>query len=734
MFGADRFAVAIAALAIFGRATASHINSIYLPGEDACPVLCDISGPNPDNWTVYHSVARLDLCDKPVILSFSVFQALNDPDVAAPSIRGCTRNSASNHSTSVQQKHKTRGHQLSSSSGSRSYGRQVSNSTSTGTNSTEPDASQGQQVQAGWKQSSSLSDGADVIALSEQLRSFLDSTPTEVASSLGPSLLFIHQADTNTSLGIYAASGVSTSPLIDAFVDFSQARAHAGDSLVQACGGLDERIPAALGVVASTGPQSLMVVQQAVRQWANQTCVSLSGSGYETSTLPVRLQTIAMASDPDSTPAPVSIQSLNLGLDHSESFNKRADTCRTADVEAGNLCADLARKCGITVEQLLRFNTQANFCTTLKVPQKVCCSAGELPIPKPDANGNCAVYKVVRGDSCWGITEKHSGLITVADLEKYNKNTWGWGTCNNLQESTLICLSPGEPPLPLPVPGTVCGPIKPGTTRPPPGTSLASLNPCPLNACCGVWGYCGTTDEFCRPIPSGQAPGAPQPAGGAICISNCGSDIVNNASPPPEFITIGYFEGYGLSKKCDRIDIRTIDTGRYTHIHFAFATVTPDTFEVDMGPTVNQFYYFKKMTGFKKILAFGGWTFSTDPATYGIFRAGVLSQNRQRMAQNIANFIMANNLDGVDIDWEYPAAPDLPDIPSADPIEGENYLQFLTILRGLLPRSKTVSFAAPASFWYLQGFPIARIMQVVDYVIYMTYDLHGQVITLCLCL
>lgn len=97
------------------------------------------------------------------------------------------------------------------------------------------------------------------------------------------------------------------------------------------------------------------------------------------------------------------------------------------------------------------------------------------------------------------------------------------------------------------------------------------------------------------------------------------------------------------------------------------------------------------------------------------------------MAQNIANFVLSNNLDGVDIDWEYPAAPDIPGIPKADPVEGEDYLQFLTTLRSLLPKSKTVSFAAPASFWYLQGFPIAKILNVVDYVIYMTYDLHGQV-------
>lgn len=267
------------------------------------------------------------------------------------------------------------------------------------------------------------------------------------------------------------------------------------------------------------------------------------------------------------------------------SLNKRA-TCRTASVAAGNLCADLAKKCGITTDQLLKYNPQANFCTTLKVPQLVCCSAGELPIPKPDQNGNCATYKVNSGDSCWSITNAHSNLISVDDLEKYNKNTWGWGTCNNLQANTLICLSSGAPPLPLPVPGAVCGPIKPGTTKPPSGTNLASLNPCPLNACCDVWGYCGTTDEFCRAIPAGQAPGAPQPIGGPNCVSNCGTGIVNNGVPTASFFSIGYFEGYGLSRACDKVDIRTIDLKKYTHIHFAFATVTANTFGTEIPATL----------------------------------------------------------------------------------------------------------------------------------------------------
>jgi GH18 family chitinase len=47
------------------------------------------------------------------------------------------------------------------------------------------------------------------------------------------------------------------------------------------------------------------------------------------------------------------------------------------------------------------------------------------------------------------------------------------------------------------------------------------------------------------------------------------------------------------------------------------------------------------------------------------------------------------------------------------------------VLKNLLP-GKTVSIAAPASYWYLKAFPIAAISKVVDYIVYMTYDLHGQ--------
>jgi GH18 family chitinase len=48
----------------------------------------------------------------------------------------------------------------------------------------------------------------------------------------------------------------------------------------------------------------------------------------------------------------------------------------------------------------------------------------------------------------------------------------------------------------------------------------------------------------------------------------------------------------------------------------------------------------------------------------------------------------------------------------------------LRLVRSKLPADKSISIAAPASFWYLKAFPIAEISKTVDYIVYMTYDLY----------
>jgi chitinase len=54
----------------------------------------------------------------------------------------------------------------------------------------------------------------------------------------------------------------------------------------------------------------------------------------------------------------------------------------------------------------------------------------------------------------------------------------------------------------------------------------------------------------------------------------------------------------------------------------------------------------------KKILSFGGWSFSTDYDTSPIFATGVSDANRELFATNVVQFLKDNKLDGLDFDWE----------------------------------------------------------------------------------
>jgi hypothetical protein len=220
-----------------------------------------------------------------------------------------------------------------------------------------------------------------------------------------------------------------------------------------------------------------------------------------------------------------------------------------------------------------------------------------------------------------------------------------------------MCLSKGTPPFPAPISNALCGPQKPGSKPPTDGSDISDLNPCPLNACCNMWGQCGITKDFCVDTNT-SAPETAKP-GTYGCISNCGTDIVKGDGSGA--IKIAYFEGYGVNRECLFQDASQIDTSQYTHIHFAFGTLTTG-YEVETVNvlTTHQFGEFKRIKGAKRILSFGGWDFSTFPATYAIFRNGVTSANRFKMATNVANFIKKHDLDGVDIDWEYPGVPDLP--------------------------------------------------------------------------
>ncbi|MBL1227840.1 MucBP domain-containing protein [Enterococcus sp. BWB1-3] len=136
-------------------------------------------------------------------------------------------------------------------------------------------------------------------------------------------------------------------------------------------------------------------------------------------------------------------------------------------------------------------------------------------------------------------------------------------------------------------------------------------------------------------------------------------------------------------------------------------------------------------------ISVGGWTKSGDFA--------LNAQNdtyRKKLVDNLLAFVEYNQMDFLDIDWEYPGsvrAPDLVDskedegTPDASEADRENFVILLKELRAGLDtlgqktgKTYELSVALAAGPYTLnKGTDIAEVFKVVDYANLMTYDIHG---------
>ncbi|KAJ2354092.1 hypothetical protein GGH92_000257 [Coemansia sp. RSA 2673] len=386
--------------------------------------------------------------------------------------------------------------------------------------------------------------------------------------------------------------------------------------------------------------------------------------------------------------------------------------CNYKTVVAGDI---MTTKCGVTRDSLMIFNPGLNV-DNPPIGMPVCCSAGALPNLKPPADpnpdGSCRVHTVVTGQSCEAILATYYPM-TKADLMGYNKDTYGWMGCGGAYpwDKTKICISNGTPPRPVATWNAECGSLAPGDKY---------KSECPLKACCSKGGFCGLSGEHCA---KEQSPtGAPGTTG---CETNCDISYVKG-SLPSSFIKVGYYESWSVGWKCMNGGFSAVDWSKYTHVHFSFADIGLDLqVKMDLNAT-SEFASFKSLYNVKKIVSFGGWGISTDVGTYQHLRNAMLPGNVDTVVTNLVNWMNASQLDGLDIDWEYPGAPDIKGIPPGLASDAPNYLNFLKKLKAKMPVGKSLSIAAPASYWYLKQFPITDMAQQLDYIVYMTYDLHGQ--------
>ncbi|KAF9882859.1 hypothetical protein FE257_004945 [Aspergillus nanangensis] len=649
--------------------------------RSVCPETCSTIGNDPASWPLYNGLSPLKRCHSPMMLEFGLSTQLNGSD-AHFGLRACTADWDANAV--------------------------VTNVAQTSLEANQKKFTSPLELgHAGSAVDPSMDVGHAVDAL-QQLQAYL----SQNVSTRNGAIKFAYAK--KAVVGLYVGPGLEAQGTAYSVIDELIAELDSNDVsetlVVQHCEASSARYSMGIAVNFNS---DLNFVQQAVQTWRNNSCVDDLNINDSWKTLTFFAPSVVQ--NDTSTPS------------HSaRALVDRATTCTTKQVILGDSCPGLAAECGISTADFTKYNPSLP-CNNLPVGQHVCCSSGGLPdyTPKPDSDGNCFKHMIALGDVCSVLAAQYS--ITVDEIESWNNNTWAWMGCGDMQPSNWMCLSSGWPPMPTTVKNAVCGPQMNDTATAPHGTDLTKLNPCPLNACCDIWGQCGTTTDFCTPTdsPTGAPGTAAKDTNG--CISNCGTQILVS-SAPEEFVNIAYFLASDWSRPCLTMSVTDIDKSRYTHIHFSFLTINPD-FSLNTTLIESQLPFLVGMSGIKRIVSVGGWDFSASPATYNIFRTAMMAENRGTLVNNIVDFLNDNDLDGVDWDWEYPGEPDIEGIPPSPESDSTNYFLFLNALKSSMATNapgKTISVTAPASFWYLKGFPIQAISLVSDYIVLMTYDLHGQ--------
>ncbi len=196
----------------------------------------------------------------------------------------------------------------------------------------------------------------------------------------------------------------------------------------------------------------------------------------------------------------------------------------------------------------------------------------------------------------------------------------------------------------------------------------------------------------------------------------------HRALPAPSRVVIGYV----FTRQQQTVDPAEIAADKLTHVNYAFANISGgrvvEGFEHDAVNLAALTGLRKTHPGFKVLISVGGWTWS------GAFSdASLTPDSRRRFTDSAIEFLRRYDLDGIDIDWEYPGLTG--DGNTHRPEDRENFTALMAGLRGALDeegarvgRHLLLTFAAGAFSDFIAHTELDKVQASVDYVNLMTYD------------
>jgi len=209
----------------------------------------------------------------------------------------------------------------------------------------------------------------------------------------------------------------------------------------------------------------------------------------------------------------------------------------------------------------------------------------------------------------------------------------------------------------------------------------------------------------------------------AICLLMLALTFVNaSAQKNQKHVIIGYAGGYhGL------MDTAMIDPTRLTHINYAFGACVHNRAVLPKiaTDTINLRYLVglkKKNHNLKVLISIGGWGGSR------FFSDAVLTDTaRKAFAASAAAIVGKYNLDGIDIDWEYPDDIGAGNIYRID--DKHNYTLMFKELRhsldsvtGVTHHTYLLTAAVGGFKRFLQQTEMGQAQRYLDYINLMTYD------------
>ncbi|MBN7772201.1 glycosyl hydrolase family 18 protein [Clostridium aminobutyricum] len=184
-----------------------------------------------------------------------------------------------------------------------------------------------------------------------------------------------------------------------------------------------------------------------------------------------------------------------------------------------------------------------------------------------------------------------------------------------------------------------------------------------------------------------------------------------------DFKVVGYYSGDLFNESVEKLQ-----TDKLTHIMYAFlipnedGTVKP----LNKPDQLTQVVAKAHQDEAKVYIALGGWSYNGVPLVSVFEKVAANDTLRAKLVQSVVDFVLQNNLDGVEIDWEHPTSDSI-----------ANYEKLVVQLSDALNKQGKYLTAAVNGAWSTTAGPeVSKLMtdkclNAFEFISVMAYDMNN---------